>query len=246
MQPIQNPIHNTVILVTGCSHERGIGAAIVREALRRGAQKVYATAKDENGLNEIKKWSYQKVVPLKLDLTCPEDIKKVVEVAKDTQILVNNAAFFMNSDLEDNYDPERTRKEFEVNFFGPLNLMRAFLPHFKKQGEGIIVNLISYRVFGEPLPRAPTYSATKAALHSLNESMRQALNKQNIKVFGIYPRATDTKMADESPGPKDSPANVAYQIFDRIVNNKEHVDFRELFEEWSQKAQNTLTPKAKL
>jgi NAD(P)-dependent dehydrogenase (short-subunit alcohol dehydrogenase family) len=104
-----------------------------------------------------------------------------------------------------------------VNFWGPLNLIRAFHNTLIKNPNAAIANVISIGGMSA-FPLCATYCTSKAALHSLTQSVRAELAFHGVLVFGVYPGPidTDTDMADSLNLPKETPANAARRIFDGI------------------------------
>lgn len=215
-------VKNSVLFVTGANRKRGIGRALVEEAIKRGAKKVYATSRDVSQLDDLVEKYRGKAVAIELDVTNPEQIKRVAREASDTQILINNAGAAGFSGCYFNYNEESARLELEVNYFGSLHLMHAFSENFIKNREGAIVNVISVAGLS-PFPPAATYSASKAALYSLTQSIRAEMMQQGISVFGVYPGPIDTDMSDSLEVKKASPANVACRIFDGMEQGIEDI-----------------------
>ena len=215
-------IKDSIVFVTGANRERGIGRAIVQEAIKRGAKKVYATARNTSQLKDLVEESQGKIVPIELDVTNLEQINKVAQEAGDTQLLINNAGTAGFSGINYNYSEETARQELEVNYFGVLNLIRAFSENLIKNQNGAIANVISIGGLST-FPMAATYCASKAAAHSLTQSVRAELTPQGVSVFGIYPGTTDTEMADGVDMEKETPANVAIRIFDGIEQGIEDI-----------------------
>ena len=127
-------IKNSVALVTGGS--RGIGRALVRELHARGAAKVYATARDPHTVTDTG------AVPLALELADPDAAAALARQAPDVTILINNAgtalrSSFLGSPIED------IRREFEINFYGPLHVTRAFAPVIAANGGGHVLTVHS-------------------------------------------------------------------------------------------------------
>lgn len=87
------PIQNAVLFVTGASRPKGIGRAIIQEAIKRGARKVYATAREMSQLDDLTSKHKGVIVPIELDVTNAKQIREAARQANDTQILVNNAGF---------------------------------------------------------------------------------------------------------------------------------------------------------
>lgn len=215
-------VKGAVIFITGANRKRGIGRALVEEAVKRGAKKVYATARDISQLDSLASQYHGIVVPLRLDVTNKRETDQVAKEANDTQILINNSGFAGYSGFCFNYSEETTRQELEVNYFGVINLIRAFCKTLIKNQNGAIVNIISIGGLSA-FPLCATYSASKAAAHSLTQSVRAELTRHGISVFGIYPGPIDTDMADGVNLEKETPANAAIRIFDGIEQGIEDI-----------------------
>ncbi|MCH9633560.1 MAG: hypothetical protein S4CHLAM7_02880 [Chlamydiae bacterium] len=215
-------VKDLVIFVTGANRDRGIGRALIEEAIKRGARKVYATARDVSQLEDLVAKFPGKVVAVELDVTNPEQIIRAAQEASDTQILINNAGAAGFSGCYNNYSEETARQEIEVNYFGPIHLMRAFSENMVKNNLGAMVNVISVGGLS-PFPPAATYSASKAALYSLTQSVRAEMVPHGISVFGVYPGPIDTDMSDTLEVTKESPANVACRIFDGMEQGIEDI-----------------------
>lgn len=210
-------LSNKVALVTGAN--RGIGAAIVLEMLKSGAAKIYATARDPKTLPAF---GDSRVVPLQLDITSDASVNAVARAVKDVDILVNNAgtlAFgdYISSSLESFEDDMRT------NYFGTLRVLRAFTPQFVARQSGTIANVSS--VVGlSAVPLMAGYSASKAAVHSMTQSLRGTLEKDNITVIGIYPGPIETELAKPVPFPgKATPEDAAVNIVKAIAEGQTYV-----------------------
>jgi NAD(P)-dependent dehydrogenase (short-subunit alcohol dehydrogenase family) len=215
-------VKDAVIFVTGANRERGIGRALVEEAIKRGAKKVYATARNISELNSLASKYPEIVVPLSLDVTNKGEIAQVAQKASDTQILINNSGVAGYFGFCFNYSEENARRELEVNYFGTLNLIRAFCKTLIKNQNGAIANVISIAGLSH-FPLCATYSASKAAAHSLTQSVSAELANHGVSVFGIYPGPIDTDMADGVNIEKETPANAAIRIFDGIEQGIEDI-----------------------
>jgi NAD(P)-dependent dehydrogenase (short-subunit alcohol dehydrogenase family) len=210
-------LSNKVILVTGAN--RGIGAAIVQEMLKAGVAKIYATARDPETLPAFED---SRVVPLQLDITSDASINAAASTAKDIDVLVNNAgtlAFgdYISSNLETLED------DMQTNYFGTLRVLRAFTPQFVARKSGTIANVSS--VVGlSAVPMMAGYSASKAAVHSLTQSLRGTLEKDNITVIGIYPGPIETDLAKPVPFPeKATPEYAAANIVKGIAEGQTYI-----------------------
>ncbi len=211
---------DTIALVTGAN--RGIGLSIVEELLERGAKKIYLGVRDLKSVEELVKRDPERLIPLHLDLEKPEMIRKAFDEAKDINLLINNAGLALMGGLLDDGRFEKARQEMDVNFFGPLLLTQGFIPHLRRNGEGRIINVSS--VGGQVVfPGAPTYCASKFAIHGLTQALRMELMRDNIHVMGVYPGPVDTRMAEGIDMPKAAPRDVAREILKGLEERRNEV-----------------------
>jgi NAD(P)-dependent dehydrogenase (short-subunit alcohol dehydrogenase family) len=203
-------IENKTILITGAN--RGIGRALVEEALRRGAQNVYA------GTRGPWQHSDKRVTPLTLDVTNAAQIQRAAGQVDSLDILINNAGIAMYDDLS---KPELIEQHLAVNLFGPLNVTRAFLPLLKRS-KGAIVNNLSTSAFAA-LPIIPGYSISKAAALSMTQSLRALLAGQGVTVHASLTGPVDTDMTRSVDFPKAAPESVAVAIFDGVETGEEEI-----------------------
>ncbi|GAB3171807.1 short-subunit dehydrogenase [Micromonospora palomenae] len=198
-------IENSVVLVTGGN--RGLGKALVDEALARNARKVYAAARDPKTVTN------PDAIPLRLDVTDPESIAAAAREAGDVAVLINNAGVTANANLLTG-DIGEIRSEFEINFYGPLYVTRAFAPIIVGNG-GHLLNVLSVMSW---LATGRSYSATKAAFWSMTNGLRLDLAPQGVGVTGLHVGYIDTDLAAHIDAPKISPEDVARQAIDGIEN----------------------------
>ena len=210
-------IEGAVALVTGAN--RGIGRALTEALLTRGVRKVYATARNPEALRALRD---ERLVPLRLDVTDPDQIRAAAEAASDVELVFNNAGVVLGKGIADSAVVEEARREMEVNYFGPLQLLHRLAPTLARNGGGAVVNIGSIAGLTN-LPFAPTYSASKAAFHSLTQAGRFFLGAQGTAVFGVYPGPVDTDMARDVPLAKASPHDVAFAILDGIEAGQEDI-----------------------
>jgi NAD(P)-dependent dehydrogenase (short-subunit alcohol dehydrogenase family) len=203
-------IKDKAVLVTGAN--RGIGQALVEEALRRGAKRVYA------GTRQPLAHSDGRVTPLTLDVTNAAQIRDAVERVESLDILVNNAGLALNDDLSDRAALEQS---LAVNLFGTYGVTQAFLPLLTR-ARGAIVNVLSVAALA-PLPIIPAYSISKAAAFSLSQSLRALLAGRGVKVHVVLPGPVDTEMSRGLEVPKASPESVARAIFDGVEKGEEEI-----------------------
>src|SRR6202140_2394388 len=152
-------IENKTLLITGSN--RGIGRAPVEEALKRGAKRVYAGAR--NAIRHPDK----RVTPVTLDVTSASQIQRAANEVDALDILINNAGIAIYDDLS---NLEVIEQHMAVNFFGLLKVTQAFLPQLRRS-KGAIVNNSSLAALAA-LPMIPSYSVSKAAAFNLTQSLR--------------------------------------------------------------------------
>jgi len=203
-------ITNNTVLVTGAN--RGIGKALVEEALRRGAQRVYAGTRGALTIAD------ERVSPLTLDVTNAAQIQQAVNEVDTLDVLINNAGIALYDDLSNSGAIEQS---LAVNLFGTFNVTRAFLPLLKRS-KGTIVNNLSLMALA-PLPLTPSYAISKAAAFNMTQSLRAILAGQGVKVHGVFLGPVDTDMTRGFEIPKASPESVARGIFDGLENGEEDI-----------------------
>ena len=185
----------SVALVTGAN--RGIGLAFVRELAARGAKKVYVGVRSPDALAEEFAGLPAEVVPL--DVTDQSAVAAAANACPDVNLLVNNAGLFTNTRLVQTSDPDAARREMEVNYFGTLNMTRAFAPLLGANGGGYIVNVLS--VAGAfPAPFMGGYSPAKAAALFLSSITRSELADQGTEVIALIVGSVDTPWPGTSRG----------------------------------------------
>ena len=198
------------VLVTGAN--RGIGQALVDEALRRGASRVYA------GTRHPLLHGDRRVVPLFLDVTDTAQIRRAVETVEVLDILINNAGVARYDDLSDRAVLEH---HLAVNLFGTHGVTQACLP-LLALSRGAIVNNLSMMAFA-PLPLTPAYAISKAAAFNMTQSLRALVAHRGIRVHAVLTGPTDTEMTRGFDIPKASPESVARAIFDGVERGEEDI-----------------------
>ncbi len=217
-------IKDSIAFVTGTN--RGIGKSYVKALLDHGAKKVYAGMRDVGAFNQIaSQWPEKyrgKVEPVAIDITHEDQIKSAVAQAGDIDLLINNAgiANFAGLISADNLDA--ARQEMEVNYFGTLMMNRAFAPVLKKNGGGALVNILSVASLGN-FPVLGSYSASKAALHSLTQGIRAELAAQGTRVFGVFPGPIETDMAKDFDMEKSPPDAIAEGTLKAMEQGEEDI-----------------------
>jgi NAD(P)-dependent dehydrogenase (short-subunit alcohol dehydrogenase family) len=217
-------IKDSVAFVTGSN--RGIGKSYIAALLKGGAIKVYAGIRDVGGFGaiaaELPEEYRDKIEPVAIDITNEKLIQSAVAQAGDVTLLINNAgiASFAGLISADNLDA--ARQEMEVNYFGTLRVTRAFAPVLKKNGGGALVNVLTVASLG-CFPVLGSYSASKAALHSLTQGIRAELAAQGTQVFGVFPGPIETDMAKNFDMEKSSPDLIAEGTLSAIEKGEEDI-----------------------
>jgi NAD(P)-dependent dehydrogenase (short-subunit alcohol dehydrogenase family) len=209
-------IEGAVALVTGAN--RGIGRALTEALLSRGVKRVYAAARNPGPARVHD----ARLISLRLDVTDADQIRAAAEAAADVDLVFNNAGVVLAKTIADSVVLDQARREMEVNYFGPLQLLHRLAPTLARNGGGAVVNIGSLAGLTN-FPISPTYSASKAALHSLTQAARLLLEGQGTAVFGAYPGPVDTDMTRELAIPKALPRDVALAILDGIEAGHEDI-----------------------
>src|SRR5262249_31244649 len=194
-------ITGKTVLVTGAN--RGIGRALVTEALSRGASRVYA------GTRQPLTHPDDRVTPLTLDVTDAAQVRAAAARIGSLDLLVNNAGIALYDDLS---DPAVLERHLAVNLFGTYGVTRAFLPLLARS-RGAVVNNVSMMAFA-PVPLPPAYAVSKAAAFSLTQSLRALLAGRGVRVHAVLTGPVDTDMTRGFDVPKATPESVARAIFD--------------------------------
>jgi NAD(P)-dependent dehydrogenase (short-subunit alcohol dehydrogenase family) len=190
---------DSVVLVTGANG--GLGTEFVRQALDRGAKRVYATARNPRA------WEDDRVVALPLDVTAAASVAEAAAAAGDTTILINNAgASAGRSLLAMSLDELR-------GIYGPVAVAQAFAPVLARNGGGALVDVNSALSW---LSTPGAYPSTKAALWSVTNTLRLELAGQGTHVVGAHLGYTDTPMTAGLDVDKADPRDIVAAIYDGL------------------------------
>jgi len=203
-------IANKTVLITGAN--RGIGQALVAEALRRGAKRVYA------GTRSALQHPDKRVTPLTLDVTNASQIQQAVNKVDNLDVLINNAGIAIYDDLSDS---DVIEQHLAVNLLGMFKVTRAFLPLLSRS-KGAIVNNLSMVALA-PVPVISAYSISKAAAFNMTQALRALLARQGVTVHGVVLGPIDTDMNRGFDIPKASPESAAQGIFDGLEKGEEEI-----------------------
>ena len=198
------------VLVTGAN--RGIGRALVTAALERGARRVYAGTRTPLGPHD------SSVVPVTLDVTDHDQIRRAVEAVDTLDLLVNNAGIARYDDLS---DAAVLDEHLAVNLFGTLAVTQAFLAKLV-DSHGAIVNNVSMMALA-PFPVTPSYALSKAAAFNLTQSLRLLLAGRGVTVHAALTGPTDTDMTRAFEIPKASAETVARAMLDGVERGDDDI-----------------------
>ncbi|MBV8179161.1 MAG: SDR family NAD(P)-dependent oxidoreductase [Mycobacterium sp.] len=203
-------ITDKAVLVTGAN--RGIGQALVEEALSRGAKRVYAAMRRPVAHPDAR------VTPLTLDVTDAAQIRQAVQDVDALDILINNAGVALYDDLGDR---SLIEQHLAVNLFGTYDVTQAFVPMLIRS-RGTLVNNLSVNAVA-PLPLIPAYSISKAAAFNLTQSLRALLAGRGVRVHAVLTGPTDTDMTRGLDIPKAAPGSVARAVLDGVEREDDEI-----------------------
>ena len=202
---------NTILITGGGS---GIGRALA-EAFQRAGNRIVITGRRREAL-EAAAAGLPDVAVEVLDIGNADAIRRFAEkVAADhpsLNVVINNAGIMPREDLlTDPVDLANSEATIATNLLGPIRLTAALLPHLRRQPSAAIVNVTSGLAF---VPRAdsPTYSATKASIHSYTQSLRHQLRDTSVQVIELAPPLVAT---DLTPGQSSNPNAMPLEDFIR-------------------------------
>jgi NAD(P)-dependent dehydrogenase (short-subunit alcohol dehydrogenase family) len=186
-----NTQNTRVWLITGSS--TGFGRLLAEQLLAKG-ESVVATARKPEQLQDLVAQYPDRAIALSVDVTNLQQVRAAVDHAIAAfgriDVLVNNAGYGMMGAIEEVTDAE-VRQQYETNVFGALDVMRAVLPHMRRQRSGHILNLSSVGGMVS-FPGAGIYCSTKFALEALSEAMAKEVAPMGIKITVVEPGAFRT------------------------------------------------------
>ncbi len=201
-----------VVLITGGSS--GIGKSIGEFLLDKN-YKVYGTSRNPNNYKESK----FPIVALDVtdNKTINQCIESVIKIEGRIDVLINNAGAGITGPIEETPETE-IKQNFETNFFGPLNVIKAVLPQMRKQNSGLIINITSIAGY-MGLPYRGVYSASKSSLEIITEAFRMEIKDFNIHMTNVAPGDFATNIAAgryHAPVKKDSPYSKYREVLNAI------------------------------
>lgn len=209
-------LQGRAVLITGAN--RGIGAALVQALLGTDVGRIHAGMRETSGYTPAD----PRVQPLRLDVTDPASVAAAAQAVPSLDLLINNAGVLTCSPFLDSDSLDGARQEMEVNYWGTLNVLRAFQGQLRKAGRergATVMNVMSSLAL-ITYPFCGSYCASKYAVHSLTLGVRAELAADGVHVIEAYPGLTDTRMAsDLAHLPKSQPADVAAAFVAAIVED---------------------------
>jgi len=196
-------IQGSVALVTGAN--RGLGAAFAQGLLAAGASKVYAAARDPATVTQ------PGVIPVRLDVTRPDQVEQLARELTDVTLLVNNAGIAEMGPILAPQSIEALRRQLETNAFGPLRVTQAFAPILAAHLGSAVVNVLSVLAWLTLPSVSGSYSASKSAAWALSNAMRQELAAQGTALLAVHAAYIDTDLVRGVAAPKISPEDVVRQ-----------------------------------
>jgi len=221
-------IKDKIIVVTGASE--GIGEAVAR-ILAKGGAKVVLAARNESKLAALAH-ELPGSLAVHTDMRKPDDVMNLIdrtmEVYGRIDLLINNAGQGMYGPVE-SIDFDKYHEIMELNVYAPLRAMQLAIPHMRKQGGGMILN-ISSRVSKNYFPNLAAYASTKYALNALSLTARAELEKDKIVVSVFHPKLTSTGFAKNAitAGQFSRPANAGAAVSGMGIDTAEQVAERVL------------------
>jgi NAD(P)-dependent dehydrogenase (short-subunit alcohol dehydrogenase family) len=198
---------NATVLITGAN--RGLGLAFAREALARGARKVYAAARDPSTV------TLPGVTAIKLDVTKPEDVAAAARALGDVTLVINNAGIAATGGFLAEDTIAASQRHIETNVYGPIRLTQAFAPILAKNGGGAILNVLSIASWVNG-PLLGTYAMSKSAAWAMTNGTRIELAAQGTQVLGLHVGFIDTDLTHGFDVPKVAPADVVKAALDGL------------------------------
>jgi len=216
---------NNIWFVTGAS--QGLGLTLVQHLLAHG----YAVAATSRHLTELQQAvppSDGRFLPLHMDLGSEDSVRQAIETTIRTfgrlDVVVNNAGYGQLGAVEELTDGE-ARRNFEVNVFGLLHVLRHATPHLRAQGSGRVFNISSIGGFTGAFPGFGVYCATKFAVAGLTESYAAEMQAFGVQASVVYPGYFRTNfLTSGSLGTPQQPLAAYQTVRDSQQQHEQHIN----------------------
>ncbi len=186
-------IKDKTVLITGAN--RGIGKAFVDSFMEHGAARIYAAVRTVDSAFPLVEQYEDKIIPIHLDLTDTDSISAAARIAKDVQVVVNNAGVLTKTNPLDEDAISALEFEMNTNVYGLIRMARAFSPVLEANSGSVFVQINSVGSVKYFSPVA-TYCASKAAAYSITQALWELLGTQGTIVLSVHPGPFATDMAD--------------------------------------------------
>lgn len=207
-------LHDATVLITGANC--GIGLAFAREALARGARKVYAGARDPASV------TLPGVESIELDVNHPGQVAAAARRCGDVTLVINNAGIANLGGFLAEGSIDAARAQMETNFFGPLRVSQAFAHILASHGGGALLNVLSVASWINS-PVLSVYGASKSAAWALTNGLRNDLRAQGTQVLGLHMGFVDTELTHGIEMPKSTPEDIVRRAFDALEAGADEV-----------------------
>jgi NAD(P)-dependent dehydrogenase (short-subunit alcohol dehydrogenase family)/uncharacterized OB-fold protein len=232
-----DPKYRKVLVTDG---KTALGQALVKAFVAAGAEIVWVGHSEPwkrfAGFEEFEKMPQVTLVPL--ELTDSKNVRELAaEIAVKVDILVNNAEYHRSFGIANRQGVETARAEMDVNYFGLLRLAQEFAPAMRSRGaDGLAsavawVNLLSVYALAN-FPPHGTFSASKAAAHSLAQCLRAEMRPAGVRVINVFPGPIDDEWNQLLPPPKLAPAALANAVVRALTEGLEDVYPGDVAQEW--------------
>ena len=216
-------LRNHTILITGGSS--GIGLALAK-AFAEKDNTVLICGRNEEKLAEARRLT-PKLHTVRCDISLASDQGALLEHLQThfptLNVLINNAGMMQQLDLtSEAYSPGKASQEMNTNFLAPVDLTQRLLPLLQKQAQATIINISSGLAY-VPMASSPVYCASKAALHSYTQSLREQLKGSSIRVVEILPPTVDTAMVKDLKTNKLSPDVFVKQVLKKLERDRPEI-----------------------
>ncbi|MEH7178591.1 SDR family oxidoreductase [Neobacillus vireti] len=219
------------ILVTGAN--RGLGLALAQTGAERGHHIVAGVRDVRQGENKLSDFEFSKSVSIvPLDVTNEESVIRAANFVKEQfgsiDAIVNNAGILLERDKTiEELNLDQVQVSFDVNLFGPMRVVKYFLPLLLMGDSTTIINISSEAgSFDNAYGGDYAYAGSKTALNMFSQQLSKYVNGNNIQVYAVHPGWIKTDMGGESaPGDPNDTANGILEL----IENKRRIESKYVF-----------------